>query len=95
MTTARLVRNYLYNGLVAFSCAVNALALAGDPYESTSSVLGKARRGDWGRGWQIAAAVPGSALDWFMARLGLPDHCARSIDDTKGALSAARRETIV
>lgn len=58
---------------------VSTLAF-GDPHETISSRLGKAERGDFGRGWQAAMRPVAAAVD-FVFSVG---HCQSSIIDTVG-----------
>ncbi|WP_395459835.1 hypothetical protein ACHMW5_35780 (plasmid) [Azospirillum melinis] len=81
---------YLLNLLIAVDQLVNALC-AGDPDETISSRLGKARRGDFGP--RMAAAT--APIRWlvdavFRVVFRQPDHCARSIEEDEGRNDLAR-----
>lgn len=75
---------YFWNFLIALDQFLNALT-GGDPDETISSRLGKARRGDYGAVYKFATAP----LRWFVdlaARVifGQSDHCAKSIEEDEG-----------
>lgn len=91
----KYLRNYLYNVLCVFSNALNAIIFLGDPDESVSSRLGKAQRGDYGPWATLATAAPAIVLDWVMARIGLVDHCRRSIEEDRGDASVFGRQEVV
>lgn len=83
MMPLRLARRYMLNVLIALDQLVNA-AFCGCPDETISSVLGKARRGDYGRAAAIVTAPLRWVVDVVFAALGDPDHCAASIEDDEG-----------
>ncbi|MBC7271844.1 MAG: hypothetical protein H5T76_24575 [Streptomyces sp.] len=77
------MRQYLRNVLVALDQFGNAL-IGGSPDETISSVLGKAARGDYGRGARLATAPLKWAVDLVFRVLGEREHCAQAIEADEG-----------
>ncbi|MBP2302510.1 hypothetical protein [Azospirillum picis] len=78
------MKRYLLNLLVALDQLGSAIAF-GDPDETISSRLGKARRGDYGPRWQAVTAPLRWAVDaFFRVVCRQPDHCATHIEEDEG-----------
>lgn len=69
-----IIRKWALNVLIAFDQLVNAIT-GGDPDETISSRLGKAKR----RGNRVAKAVC-----WILAKVFRARHCMDSIEDDEG-----------
>lgn len=74
------MRAYLANLALALDQLANAIT-GGDPDESVSSRVGKCRRGDHGRTWQIVAAPAA----WIIDKIFGAGHCLASIEADEGA----------
>lgn len=74
------MKAYFINLLLALDQLINAIT-AGDPDESVSSRVGKCRRGDHGRVWQLVAAPLARILDAIFG----DGHCLASIESDEGA----------
>lgn len=83
-------RAYLLNVLVAVDQLANALAF-GDPDETISSRLAKARRGDFGPGWRAVTAPLRWSVD-AVARVVFRQarHCEQSVEADEGSRDLLR-----
>lgn len=76
-------QSYCKNILIAIDQLVSAILL-GDPDETISSRLGKAHRGDYGRGWCYTAYLPWLFTNCIFTLFGPWGHCESSIEEDRG-----------